>query len=172
MTRKLALLALVPFLYACGPGGFEDSGAADVTLESADEVLELVHDPSLSQITLTPPTGGVVELQFSYQDPLVDVLVRANADEVAAGDVVNMPSDPNRLEVSVAWGEGIYRSQEGSSGTVDVQAFETDEAAGYATLSVVISGDLADDALGETIAIDGFVEGTVGSLEADAEATE
>jgi hypothetical protein len=165
MERKLALLTACAFLFACGPGGIEDSGAADVTLESADEVLELVHDPALSQITLTPPTGGEVEMQFSYQDPLVDVLVRANADQVAAGDVVDLPSDPNRLEVSVAWGEGIYRSQEGSTGTVDVQSFETDEEAGYAFLSVVIAADLADAATGETLAVNGFVEGSVGSLD-------
>lgn len=160
---SFAAASLAPLL-ACGPGAIDDSGTADVILESSDETLELLHDPGLSQISLTPPTGGVVELLFSYQDPLVDVLVRADAGEVAAGDVVDLPSDPNRLEVSVLWGDGQYTSQEGSSGTVDIQIFDTDEEAGFASLSVAISGELADTASGETILIDGSLDATVGSL--------
>jgi hypothetical protein len=147
-----------------------DTGAADVTLTvGEEEPLRLVHDATLSQIALTPPVEGEVELTFAFQDPLVDLTLRVNANEVSEGDRVELPVAPEQLFLSVQTDTDEYVSTDGSSGTVELLILFVDEDAGAAEvnaqiLTTLVSSDPMSDA---TVDVDGFVEARVG-LDASA----
>lgn len=155
----LPLAALGLFL-GCVPTDF-DSGAADLTLTQDDDApLQLIHEEGVSTVRVTPPVDGEVELTFTYNDPFVDLTLRADSNEVSEGDVVALPALPEQLALTVDYGGVAYTSGEGSSGSVTLQALFVDDETGAADVSAAIEAILvASD--GATLSVDGFVEGGV-----------
>ncbi len=149
----------------CTPGPL-DSAAADVTLTLGDQTpLRLIHEPGLSEVRLTPPVGGVVELSFTYNDPLVDVTLRTNADEVSEGAIVTLPVEPSVLSLTVLYDDVEYRSDlsasalidVGASGTIELQALLVDDETGAADVSALIDATLVSSDNAE-LRVEGFVE--------------
>lgn len=159
LVPVLSLAALGLFV-GCVPTDFE-SGAADLTLTPGEETpLQLIHESGLSTVRVTPPVDGEVELSFTYNDPLVDLTLRADSNEVSEGDVVQLPAPPEALSLTVIYDGVEYGSGEGSSGTVAMQALFVEDDTGAADVSALIEATLvASD--GATLAVDGFVEGGV-----------
>lgn len=155
------LVVVLGLMSGCAPGDFEDGGAADLTLSPADGApLQIIHSPGLSVVRVTPPVDGEVELSFSYNDPLIDVTLLANANLVSEGEVVALPADPTALFLTVLLDDVEYGSGEGSSGSVELQVLSVDDETGAAEVSAVIAATLVS-ADGEELVVDGFVEGSV-----------
>ena len=154
LARWLVAALVLP---ACAPGVVEDTGAADLTLTGAGEPLELIHTPGQSEVRVTPPVDGEVELSFVYNDPLVDVALRTNAHEVSEGETVTLPSDA--LSLTVLFEDVEYTSAAGA-GSVELQGLEVDDERGAAFVSALIDATLAS-AAGEELLVEGFVEGSV-----------
>lgn len=158
-ASALFLLAAVFVTLGCAPGDFGDDGAADLTLTAGEDTpLQIIHAPGESQVRLTPPVDGEVELSFTYNDPLVDVSLRTNANDVAEGDLVALPSTV--LALSVLLDDIEYTAGEGSSGNVELQVLAIDDESGAADVSAVIDA-LLISAEGEELVVDGFIEGSV-----------
>jgi hypothetical protein len=159
MRRALVFLLTLPFLAAaeCGelPGGGDDgAGSATVTITRDGQDETLTHDPSLSDLSLTPPAQGVVELTFAYQDPAITVRLRVDGGAVSTGDTVTLPSPD--VELVVETDTGTFSSaNDGSSGQVTFDQLDVTEDA--ASLAASFDATLADDE-GATIAVVGDVD--------------
>lgn len=150
----------------CAPGGGlpdDNGGAADLTLTAGEEApLQLIHAPGESEVRVTPPVDGVVELTFTYNDPLVDVALRVDEAEVGEGDVVSLPASPAALALSVIYDDVEYTAEGDAAGEVELVVLALDEESGAAEVNAVIAATLvADD--GSELLVDGFVEGSVGA---------
>ncbi len=162
LSRSVAFLALLPLLIAAdecgavtGGGGLGDTGVADVTFqEEGGAAVRLVHSEELSDVSLTPPAEGVVELDYAYQDPGVTLRLRVDSVAVAEGDVVDLPQGGVQLTVDY---EGVAYSSEnaGAGGTVSLDTLQIDADTG--TLSATIDATLTDDE-GGTLIVSGSVE--------------
>lgn len=160
MPRPIGSLfpAAILALAGCAPGAVDDTGAADLTLTAAGgEPLQLIHAPGLSEVRVTPPVDGEVELRFTYNDPLVDVTLRTNANEVSEGEVVALPSEA--LSLTVVMDDAEYTSTD-ASGDVELQVLDVDDASGAATVSALLDATLRSDAADELV-VEGFLEGSV-----------
>ena len=74
-------VALVLTGAECADLSAADTGSADVTIvRGEDEPVRLVHDPLLSQVALSPPAEGFMQLTFTYQDPLVYITLDVNGN--------------------------------------------------------------------------------------------
>lgn len=166
MLRRISIaLAALAALAACVPVGGFDSGNAQVQVQRAGESLDLTHDPTLSQVTLTPPVEGVVELTFAYQDPLVTVTLRLDASQLSEGEAVSLPVAEDTLFLAVAFDDAEFvSSADGASGTVALEVLNVDDASGsaevYASFDVTLAA--SDPASDETVQAQGFLEGSVG----------
>lgn len=146
-VRTVVFAATTPFLAAAacdvpgGPGPGAD-GAAFITVTTADEELNLEHDPLQSQLSLTPPAEGTVQLTFTFQDPAVELRLTVDDALVDEGDTVDLPGDGVVLTLDV---DGI--DYEATAGSVTINVLAIDEEAG--TLAASIDADLtaADDAV-------------------------
>lgn len=167
MRRVFAAFAFASIVLGCTPLDFIDTGAAEVTLTRGDKApLVLVHDPAESQIALTPPVGGVLELLFQFQDPFVALTLRVDESRVSEGERVTLPSDQETLFFGVAFDDAEFISTaQGADGFVEITTLQIDEAAGFAELGATFDVALpaADPMLGEVTTASGFVEASVGS---------
>ena len=163
-SAAAAVCCLAAVCVGCAPFDL-DSGTAEVEIQRGDEeVLVLIHDPTKSQVALTPPVDGEVELAFTYQDPLVSVILRVNGNQVASGERVDLPADANTLLLSVVFDDAEFVSTAGASGSVDVETLVIEEEAGSAELRASFDATLVatDPQSDETVQVRGFVEGSVG----------
>lgn len=158
---------LLPFLSACAPlGGLDgfDDGAAEVTLQRGDaEPLQLVHNTALSDLSLTPPVDGIVELSFAFQDPFVTLTLRVDANAFPAGERVPLPTEAAALRLAIAFDDVSFVSTApGAQGALELQVLEVGEDS--AALSAFLDVDLPseDASLVETLAATGFVEASYG----------
>ena len=133
-------LALVAACAPTGPGGGggdDDTGTADVTIErEGEDPLRLVHDPEQSQLSLTPPAEGTVELTFAFQDPAVELRLVVDGNQAAQGDVVELPSPAVELTVDVdgtTFGAG--------AGSVELSVLDVEVGALEAILDAVLEDD-------------------------------
>jgi len=168
-ARVVVVCSLVA-LTACttGTGDF-DEGTADITVErEGEEPLRLVHDPELSQVTLTPPTEGTVELDFTYQDPLVTLRLVVNTEVVDEGEEVALPVTAPRtaddLLLTLEIDDALFTSDDpGAAGSVLFDVLFVDEEAGAADVIATIEATLVG--AGATVSVSGHVEARVGELD-------
>lgn len=162
LLRRSAALVVVAAIAACdGSGGF-DAGAADVFITYEGEELHLVHDPLYSQVSTTPPTGGVVQVTFSFQDPQVTLDLEVDSNQVLEGATVNVPASGARLDVEVN-GELFSSDQSGSSGQLTFDVLRVDETVDAAEVIVRFDTQLSSSE-GNSVAANGSVEGRVGTF--------
>jgi hypothetical protein len=171
ITSRARLFAVAAgislFAAACADGGTDfDSGAADITIErDGVEPLRLVHDPELSQVTLTPPTEGIIELVFAYQDPLVTLRLVVNSELVVEGVEVPFPVasplSPDDVLLTLEIDDVIYTSDDAAAtGFVLFDVLEIDEENDYA--DVIATFDAVLVGTNDSITLSGSVEGRVG----------
>jgi hypothetical protein len=152
VIRKVALLAALCVIAACDPEGFLDSNSATLRFTVGEDDIELQHDPFLSTLSLSPPAAGVVELFFLHDDPAAEMTLRVDSEIVAAGEVVELPSDG--VEISAAFaGQGF---DGGEQGNVELVILDVDEELGEAALNAVLDVSVAGEEADLTIS--GFVD--------------
>jgi hypothetical protein len=151
----------------CADLAATDSGSADVTLvRGEEEPLRLVHDPFLSQVALSPPAEGFMELTFTYQDPLVYITMDINGNALTEGQQVELPLTDltnDDANIDVEWDTTSYSSAltnaEGYL-SYEILYYDDTDANVRVTFDVLLHPTTADDA--EPINISGFVEGLAG----------
>jgi hypothetical protein len=161
------ILGIVAMGCADGGTGF-DTGTADITIErEGEEPLRLVHDPELSQISMTPPTERIVEVVFAYQDPLVTLRLVINGQLVVEGDQISFPVasplTPDDLLLTIEIDDELFGSDDvNAGGSVFFDVLEIDEDNDYAdviaTLDAVLVGTTSN------LTVSGSVEARVGEL--------
>jgi hypothetical protein len=144
-----------------------DSGSADVTIvRGEEEPLRLIHDPLLSQVALSPPAEGFMELTFTYQDPLVYITMDINGNALTEGQQVDLPLTELTSEdanIDVEWDMTTYSSAltnaEGYL-SYEILYYDDTDANVRIAFDVLLHPTTADDA--EPINISGFIEGLAG----------
>ena len=150
----------------CDTSAIEKGGAAEVTLTADGETpLNLLHNQDLSDVTLTPPASGVVEIAFNYQDPLVDVAITLDSKRFSQGDSASFPAagafTDDELSMTVSYADEVYTSQSDSaSGTIDFELLHVDDNG--ADVRVAFDVQLATSSA-KTLSVSGFIEDIVGS---------
>ena len=160
-------VALVLTGAECADLSAADTGSADVTIvRGEDEPVRLVHDPLLSQVALSPPAEGFMQLTFTYQDPLVYITLDVNGNALEAGQQVDLPLTELTNEdanIDVEW-EGVQYSSalDSAEGYLSYEVLYHDDSNGEvrAAFDVLLHPTTATDA--EPINISGFVEGVAG----------
>jgi len=166
--RLFAICAVLLFSGAeCADLAATDSGSADVTLvRGAEEPLRLFHDPLESQVALSPPAEGVMELTFTYQDPLVYFTLDVNGNAITEGQEIDMESaDRNDADanIEVEFDTVQYSSATGNAEgflTYDILYFDDVNGEVRVTFDVLLSPTTATDA--EPINVSGYIEGVAG----------
>lgn len=151
----------------CADLAATDTGAADVTLiRGEEEPLRLVHDPLLSDVALSPPAEGVMELTFTYQDPLVYVTLDVNGNAINAGDEIDMESaDRNDADanIEVDYDTTMYSSATvGAEGYLKYEILYFDDTNAEVRVSFDVLLPPTTDTSAEPINISGYVEGIAG----------
>ena len=138
----------------------------DARSEDGYTIREWVEAPGVRYV----PVDGELELSFTYNDPLIDVTLRTNANDVAEGEVIELPAEPSLLLLSVLYDEVEYRSDlgpsamidQGASGTVEMQVLLVDDESGAADISALLDATLVSTA-GDELRVEGFLEDSVAS---------
>lgn len=151
----------------CADLASTDTGNADVTIvRGEDEPVRLVHDPLLSQVALSPPAEGFMQLTFTYQDPLVYITLDVNGNALQEGQQVDLPlaeltnEDAN---IDVEWEAVQYSSAlENAEGYLSYEVLYYDDNNGDVRVSFDVLLHPTTDTSAEPINISGFVEGVAG----------
>ena len=151
----------------CADLAATDTGTADVTLvRGEEEPLRLVHDPLLSQVALSPPAEGAMELTFTYQDPLVYITLEVNGNAITEGDEVDMESaERNNADanIEVEYDTVMYSSAtDGAEGYLKYEILYFDDTNGEVRVSFDVLLSPTTDTSAEPINISGYVEGVAG----------
>jgi hypothetical protein len=151
----------------CADLAATDTGSADVTIvRGEEEPVRLVHDPLLSQVALSPPAEGFMQLTFTYQDPLVYITLDVNGNALEEGQQVDIPLTELTNEdanIDVEWESVQYSSAlDNAEGYLSYEVLYHDDNNGEVRVSfdVLLHPTTATDE--EPINISGFVEGVAG----------
>lgn len=152
---------------ACTPLS-TDAGAAQLRIVVGDESQTVIHDPTASDIALTPPTAGIVELAFVQHEPLIDFSVRLDANVLEEAQVVTLPlgdggdaqvpADALHMQFEV---DGIVYTADGAGTSGDIALTTLVVSEADAEVRVDLTTVTLVSADGATVELDGFVEGAV-----------
>ena len=135
-------------------------------MRGQEEPLRLVHDPLLSQVALSPPAEGVMELTFTYQDPLVYVTLDVNGNAINEGDEIDMESAERNdadANIEVEYDNVMYSSAtNGAEGFLKYEILYFDDANGEVRVSFDVLLSPTTDTGAEPINVSGYVEGVAG----------
>jgi len=163
--RHLAAWIIIALVTGCT--SFEDTGNADVTLTpDGQDPVRLVHDPLLSQVLLTPPAEGVMELTYTYQDPYVPIALTVNGNVLSEGQRLELPLAGEITSEDVAMeiehdGTSYSSATDDAAGffQFDTMYFDDNNADIRVTFDVTLQPTTGE---GSPLLASGFIEGVAG----------